>query len=373
MKLKSSIIQITFYLLSLCFLFSCRPQADKKAEDRITIGIVNPSVGDLRGFKRLVNNEVMNIPDLVLLTICFNNAERNFNAVEDYIGAGNNDLFHLERIDCDLQRDEIFQDNTLSDEFRKIFQKTDGIFFLGGDDIPPEIYGKKTSLLTNISTPSRHEFEISFLFHLLGGSQNEDYIPLLEENSDYIVIGFCLGMQSMNVASGGTMYQDIPAELYGLEFVEDVLALDSDQQHDNYWQNLVPDDQMISANFHQIKPVKYHSFFSESFWEQNPKPLVYSSHHQAVRNPGLNLEIVATSMDEKVVEIIVNTKYKNVFGVQFHPETSSLYIEDMYKYLWQPSDTLGTSYYDFLKENESLSFHLTFWEKVGKLFISSKN
>ncbi len=36
-------------------------------------------------------------------------------------------------------------------------------------------------------------------------------------------LGICLGMQNLNVALGGSLYQDIPSEIYGVRYVEDVL------------------------------------------------------------------------------------------------------------------------------------------------------
>ncbi|MEZ4908152.1 MAG: gamma-glutamyl-gamma-aminobutyrate hydrolase family protein [Saprospiraceae bacterium] len=46
--------------------------------------------------------------------------------------------------------------------------------------------------------------------------------------------------------------------------------------------------------------------------------MVVSSHHQAVKNIGKGLDIVATSMDGKSL-MLIHKKYRNVIGVQFHP------------------------------------------------------
>jgi hypothetical protein len=61
-----------------------------------------------------------------------------------------------------------------------------------------------------ITDPHRHYLELSFLFHLLGGFQDESFLPLLEERPEYPVLGICLGMQSMNVATGGDMIRIFP-------------------------------------------------------------------------------------------------------------------------------------------------------------------
>ncbi len=354
------------------FIISCRPEPQSSAEKITTIGIINPTVGSLRGFKSMVEKGVINIPGLRLLAVCFDAAERDFDSVEAYIKSSDNPLFAIKRVAGQIHPDSIFTTHHLSREFREIFNQTDGLFFLGGADFPPFSYGQKTSLMTGIYTPNRHYFELSLLYHLTGGFQDSNFVPFLEENPDYAVIGFCLGMQSMNVASGGTMFQDISTEVYGLSYVEDVLAREVNQRHKNYWQNLSQDRDMIWANFHQIVPVEDHSFFSDAIWQANSSPFVYSSHHQAARDIGKNFAIIATSMDGKIPEIIAHTVYPNVIGVQFHPEVADLYNENGPKLKWYPTDPNPVSYYTFLSQNSSLPFHLEYWKKISELFTRAQ-
>ncbi len=355
-------------LLVLISFNSCKVEKKVTSEDHTLIAIVNPHVGSLVKFKSLIDNGILDIPNAQYLAVCYDQVERNIVAVENFINEQSNDLFRLEILSGALPHTDLFMENSLSKQFLKIFQKTEGIFFLGGADIPPTIYDQKTNLLSSITTPKRHLFELSFLFHLLGGSQDTSFNALLEMNKTYKVVGFCLGMQTMNVATGGTMHQDIPSNIYNLNYVEDVLAMDNNQRHLNYWQRLAPEDDMIWSNFHQIKSIKSHHFFNEDLWSGNSNPFVYSSHHQAVQSVGNNLDIIATSMDGKVVEIIIHNKYENVFGVQFHPEVSSLYLSDQKQYKWTPDDLVPKSYYEFLVKSNSLSFHKKFWQKVSSLY-----
>jgi putative glutamine amidotransferase len=364
--------KVVIISLLLLISFSCKPEDRRDADKRITIAIVNPSLESLEGFNSLIEEEILLIPGLKFVAVCYAAAERDFIPVENYIKNDEKDLFRLEKIEGDLNPDNLFQNNSLSNHFYHLFSQTDGIIFLGGADISPSVYDQKTRLVTNISTPYRHYFELSFLFHLIGGSQNEAHVPYLDENPDYAIIGFCLGMQTMNVASGGSMYQDIPSDIYGLQYVEDVLSLEPDKIHRNYWQDLWPDDDMVTANFHQITRIRNHSFFNEYLWKENPTPSVYSSHHQALNKYGKNIEVIATSIDGKVPEIIAHGKFKNVFGVQFHPEKPELYLKGSEKMTWHPKDSLHKSYHDFLMENNSFSFHRSFWKNVNRLF-SVKN
>jgi putative glutamine amidotransferase len=364
------IMQIIILVIFIVASFNCDKPKETDDGRIISIGIINPGVGSLRGFADLVENQILKIDDLQFVAICYEKAERDYSRVKNFIESRNDQLFRFQLIKGELKPEDLFKKNILSNQFRDIFNSTEGLFFLGGADFPPFAYNEKTSLLTNVITPYRHYIELSLLFHLLGGRQDSSFVPLLPEKENYVIIGFCLGMQSLNVATGGSMYQDIPFELYNKEYVEDVLKMDPDQQHQNYWQNLIPDNEMIWANFHRIKQISSHQIFDDQLWENNRTPYVYSSHHQAVKETGLNIKIIATSLDEKVPEIIIHKKFKNVFGVQFHPEVSSLYHENGIKLKWSLKDTREQNYYTYLKNRNSLNFHLDLWNNVGKLFVN---
>jgi putative glutamine amidotransferase len=357
---------ISFILILL--LFSCAKQTQRSAQTVTTIGIINPNVQTLEAFRFFVQSGLLKIPDVSFIAICYDQVERDLHSLEKYIQTQNEPLFRLKIVSGELGPQSIFRKNALSAQFHDLFSQTDGLFFLGGADIPPAVYEQKTSLLTSITTPKRHLFELSFLFHLLGGYQDSTDVPFLQEKHDYKIIGFCLGMQTLNVATGGSMYQDIPAEIYGRQYVEDVLALEVNEKHRNYWQDLDPQKDMIWSNFHQIRSVKNHSFFDEAMWSPQEMPFVYSSHHQAVRQTGKDLEILATSTDGKIVEIIAHKIYKNVLGVQFHPEVAALYKSDGDKMKWFPDDTQPRSYNEFLTQTNSLEFHKKFWGKVSSLY-----
>jgi len=359
---------LTVWFILIFILTSCTGHVTDQLKDRITIGIINPNVYALESFASLIENNILNIPDISLMAVCYDQAERDTLALQKYIQNQKHPLFKLKVLSGTLTQANIYQSNDLSNQFKEVFAMTDGLFFLGGADIPPEVYQEKTSLLSSITTPKRHLFELSFLFHLLGGYQDSSQVPLLAQNPSYKVIGFCLGMQTLNVATGGSMIQDIPSEVYGLAYVEDILVLETNQIHRNYWQDLQPQDEMIWSNFHQIRAVKAHPFFDSDLFGAEELPCVYSSHHQAVEKPGKNLEVLATSLDGKIVEIIAHKIYRNVFGVQFHPEVAALYQKNGKKMKWTPDDPNPRTYYDFLTEKHSLEFHKKFWQKINNLY-----
>ncbi|MEN8223443.1 MAG: gamma-glutamyl-gamma-aminobutyrate hydrolase family protein, partial [Acidobacteriota bacterium] len=138
-----------------------------------------------------------------------------------------------------VEVDGLFRENVWTSQFREIFEASDGIIFTGGMDIPPGIYLEKNSLLTEATTPYRTLYETSFLFHLIGGSRNSGFRPFLEDDPEYPVLGICLGSQTMNVAAGGSLVQDIPSELYGLRTVEQVLRLEQDKIHSSRYVKLM--------------------------------------------------------------------------------------------------------------------------------------
>ena len=164
----------------------------------------------------------------------------------------------------------------------------------------PAIYGEKQHLLTEVTDPNRHLMETSLLFHLIGGSRNPGFKPLLLQKPNLIVRGFCLGMQTMNVAAGGTLIQDIPVEVYHVSTAEGMLAIDAKNRHHNYHTQLNPGCDVSWGLLHPVKFVSGGYLHELCKNMQQQEPCVLSSHHQAAGKVGQNLEVIATSMDGKL-------------------------------------------------------------------------
>ncbi|EKE26773.1 MAG: hypothetical protein ACD_4C00148G0002 [uncultured bacterium (gcode 4)] len=178
---------------------------------------------------------------------------------------------------------------------KEIVEKLDGIILSSGEDIDPSIY-KAVNLIKydeNISglgekyhrslmfVPNikRDFFEIS-----LYKAAKEKNIP---------VIGICRGMQLINVAEEGTLYQENP---------------DAGLIH------FLGKDGWI--HYHDIFLEKNSKIF-EVF--QIQKYTVCSIHHQSVEKLGKNLVISAKSEDG-VVEVIEHKDYDFIIGIQGHIE-----------------------------------------------------
>ncbi len=156
----------------------------------------------------------------------------------------------------------------------------DGIIVVGsGIDIPAEMYGHERHPKTGRLLPSKTAFEV----RLVGKARERD-IPLL---------GICNGMQAMNVAYGGTLWQDLPSEKGVEHAVKNATT---------------PCHHVV------IEPgTKLHHLVGET------RAHVNSSHHQAVRDVGSGLTISARA-DDGTIEAIEDPTRTFAVGVQWHPE-----------------------------------------------------
>jgi putative glutamine amidotransferase len=128
------------------------------------------------------------------------------------------------------------------------------------------------------------------------------------------------------------------------------------------------DTTLFSGNFHQIKILDNNPLTGK--YNENPEPLIYSNHHQAIEKPGKNLKVIATSTDGKIIEAIIHQEYPKVLGIQFHPEGTYLYNSAM-KYRKNPEDEIKPAK-KILKEYRSYTFHLEFWKNFSNQLMNSK-
>lgn len=169
------------------------------------------------------------------------------------------------------------------EDIKEYLNNIDGLIFSGGEDILPAIYEENPiNELRAIST-ERDFFEIE-LFKLA-------------YDMDKSILGICRGIQLINVASGGTLYQDIYVQR------ENTLG------HS-------PTKIEISSLYHFIdieKGSKLFDIFNED------KIMVNSFHHQSIKNVSHEFRITARSYDG-IIEAIEAKNKKFVIGVQWHPE-----------------------------------------------------
>lgn len=161
-------------------------------------------------------------------------------------------------------------------ETSSIAEIIDGLLIPGGGDMDPAYFSEKPHPSVKMAPAERTEFEVSLLRSVM-----ELRKP---------VFGICYGMQLINVALGGNLYQDIESLIEG--------AFD----HRN--------------GKHSIKIIQ-----DSKFKIQNSGFVVNSSHHQSVNRLGDGLEIFAVSEDG-VIEGLYKKDYPFLLCVQWHPERS---------------------------------------------------
>jgi len=353
------------FLLALGLLALMVPvfsaQAPQVEKERV-LAMCAPSVGQIKNIVDLYEKDIISLRRLKLVCIFHENELTDYTPAFEYVKSEKLTWVSFEKITGPVEPADLFRENPWTPQFRRIFEASDGIIFTGGMDIPPALYGEENSLLTDASTPIRTTYEVSFLFHLVGGNRNPGFIPFLEAREDYPVLAICLGAQTLNVAAGGTLIQDIPSEVYGLKTMEQVLRSGPGQIHSAlYYKSLHAAVGDLPPAFHPIAFKKGSMFVKRMAMDGSDRPYVLTSHHQAVKKLGQDLWVSAVSLDGKIVEALEHRKYPNVLGVQFHPEPYALYRKGLY-YRETAGGELGLNLRSFLIDRPpSMTFHRHLW------------
>ncbi|HUU01119.1 MAG TPA: gamma-glutamyl-gamma-aminobutyrate hydrolase family protein [Myxococcota bacterium] len=347
-----------------CLLLIALPLPVPAAEPalRVNILITHPRASELENFARLVERGLLQVPGLRLTGIYSSQESEDYQDARNYVLGRAPGWIHLRKISCELSSEKVFGRNDCSPIFDKLFADSAGIVFTGGPDIPPSLYGQKTLLTTVIEDPPRHWFEISFLYHLLGGDRGEKRVPLLTRRPAYMVLGLCLGMQSINVATGGTLVQDIPSHIYGVKTFEDGLRLPDEKVHRSFSAPLYPAAGEGWAVVHPIR-LTGGADFTKTLLPEGGTVSVLSLHHQAIAGLGRGLDVWATSEDGKVIEAIRHSKYPGMIGVQFHPEKEILFDAG-------PSPAQHIAVW-FEGDRRAQAFESSFWKMISKKVLES--
>lgn len=166
----------------------------------------------------------------------------------------------------------------------------DGFIFAGGADIEPARYGEEKHPLCGETTPYRDQVEFLAFEKIM--------------KTEKPIMGICRGSQLINVALGGTLYQDIPSEIK--------TDLTHKQEHPH------------SEPAHEANVVSgslLHSLIGKSRIHIN------SLHHQAIKELGDGLSPMAVA-DDGIIEAIARTGKRLVWGFQWHPEKTFDNSED---------------------------------------------
>ena len=171
---------------------------------------------------------------------------------------------------------------TFQIDVNQLLEAVDGLVLTGGVDVDPQIYGEDSVPNMGRIDPKRDHFELEITRRAL-----EIGKPIL---------AICRGHQVLNVAAGGTLYQDIPSQVEG------------SIKHSGKAPLYYP-----SHKARVQEGSKLHGMFEKDELGVN------SFHHQAVKDLGEGLVATAWAPDG-VIEAMEFPGESFVLGVQWHPE-----------------------------------------------------
>ena len=158
----------------------------------------------------------------------------------------------------------------------------DGLVLQGGADVSPRAYGEEPLQPEWGGDPVRDAYELELLHEFMEAGKP--------------VLGICRGMQLINVALGGSLYQDLPSQLPG---------------------QVAHEGGDFDRNVHRVS-------FAEGgmlarWFGASAGGGVVSIHHQGIRRLGREI-VVEASAEDQLIEAIRWKGRSFVLGVQWHPE-----------------------------------------------------
>jgi putative glutamine amidotransferase len=160
----------------------------------------------------------------------------------------------------------------------------DGLLLQGGADVSPKSYGESPLNPMWTGDEVRDQYEIE-LFH--------EFVTQGKP-----VFGICRGHQLINVALGGSLYQDIATQ-----------CPDKGSHRD---------ESRYDSHFHDMR-IQPHTWLARVYPDLGVAR-VNTIHHQAIKHLGEGLVVEATSEPDGIVEAIRWEGHSFVVGVQWHPE-----------------------------------------------------
>ena len=169
------------------------------------------------------------------------------------------------------------------DARRRLLTQIDGLLLTGsGPDLAPELYGERQRYTFRVMSQRRATFELE--------------MAQLARAADLPLLGICGGMQALNVAFGGSLYQDIGSQRsQPLEHRQSASATQL-----SHAVKIVP-----KSLLHRVV--------------KTGRLRVNSSHHQSVKEVAPSLTASAVAPDG-IIEAIESPSQRFLLGVQWHPE-----------------------------------------------------
>ncbi|MEG1782547.1 MAG: gamma-glutamyl-gamma-aminobutyrate hydrolase family protein [Oscillospiraceae bacterium] len=165
---------------------------------------------------------------------------------------------------------------------QRIVSCLDGLLIPGGPDVSPQLYGEQPIPQAPTTRKNEDEFEIALIHQ--GVKQGKP------------ILGICRGLQVLNVAFGGSLWQDIPSQGAGTVCHKQGMSIRSEGTH------LVK----MSPHSRLSKIFGSCEFYTNSY------------HHQAIKALAPEFKVVGEATDG-IIEAIENED-GSILAVQWHPE-----------------------------------------------------
>ena len=178
--------------------------------------------------------------------------------------------------------------NGTQGDYAQLAEELDGFLFSGGMDVQPFLFGEETLAQCGAATPDRDELEMLLYKEVMARKKP--------------VLGICRGIQMMNIAQGGTIYQDIPAYFKGT--LEDGTKLSHSQASPG----------RVASHTVEVAPG---SLLEELVGADSIR--VNSFHHQAVKDAAPGTVVTGRSKDG-LIEALEIPEHGFWLAVQWHPE-----------------------------------------------------
>ena len=172
-----------------------------------------------------------------------------------------------------------------AEQIEEICRTVDGLLFTGGQDVYPGLYGCDQRDCCGPVCKERDDMEIALFIKAV----TDFNLP---------VLGICRGLQLINAALGGTLYQDLHAEYRSNIEVE-------------HQQKAPPGTPTHYVSIERARPL--HALFGDD------RIVVNSSHHQSICELAPKLETMACAEDG-LIEAVYMPDKRFVWAVQWHPE-----------------------------------------------------
>ena len=189
-------------------------------------------------------------------------------------------------------------------DYKHYVEMVDGLLLQGGHDIHPDFFAP--------------EEELHPAVHSISKERDNSEIALVKAfyEAGKPILGICRGIQVINVAFGGTIFQDLPTQ---------------NPSSISHFPNPEIDIKKVSLedterNVHEVS-LKNNSLLQKIFGKQIIG--VNSLHHQSVKNIGKELVVTAKAEDGVIEGIESNNMEAHwILGVQWHPEFSKKLDDD---------------------------------------------